>query len=551
MTARLPSTRPGHRTGRRQAIALGMSATAAALLAACTGRGAPGAATAMPGPGGVSLKDRPKSTGKRSPAGVLRLGRVRNPGSGLPSDNEDLLLAYARLVAVDPRGPFVHQDIARAVEQPEPQLVRFTLRDSQRFHPDGSGVEQPLSADTVRTDFQRRASEGHTLFTEVVDRIDRPDSRTLVLHLKAPFGLLFELLGAPGASVRGEGSYGGTTERVGSGMWVPKKRGDAGMRYAANPALTGDAKPLLDAIEVLGANVASELDAAFARGEIDVRAYPAGTRPAGEQPKGTSTQQRPARRMRGLGLSLLPSKNGATVRYVAAFQDARVRRAVGMALDREPLLALDKSYTSGPVGPAHAGEAIPEQELLGHPLYKRDASEARQLLLAAGAEGLTFRLAVPDLPLILQWSQLVAENLQSSGFQPRLQTVPFESWQKSFLAGDFEATLFDLGALDTPDIGLRLHTTEGIAGKFSLWGYSNPMYDVAVRGVLSAFDPKERAQKSRAAQKLLLDDGPAMLPIAATPEYATIAAGITGYEFNAYDLNTGMQSGIWSAPQRA
>jgi len=42
-----------------------------------------------------------------------------------------------------------------------------------------------------------------------------------------------------------------------------------------------------------------------------------------------------------------------------------------------------------------------------------------------------------------------------------------------------------------------------------------------------------------------------MLPIASMPEYATIAAGISGYEFNAYDLNTGVLSGIWSAPQRA
>ena len=528
-----------------------MGAAAAGLFAACTSAGAPGPSAATPAPGGIAMNDRPKSTGKRPPAGVLRLGRVRNAGTGLASDNEDLLLAYARLVAVDPRGPAVHQEIARAVEQPEPQVVRFTLRDSQRFHPDGNGTEQPLSADTVRTDFQRRASEGHTLFTEVVDRIDRPDSRTLVLRLKAPFGLLFELLGAPGASVRGEGNYAGTTERVGSGMWVPKKRGDSGMRYAANPALTGDAKPLLEAIEVTGVSVVSELDSAFARGELDVRTLATGTRPPGGLPQGTSTQQRPARRLRGLGLSLLPSKNGASVRSVAAFQDARVRRAVGMSLEREPLLALDRSYTSGPVGPAHAGDAIPEQELLGHPLYRRDAHEARQLLIAAGAEGLTFRLSVPDLPLMLQWSQLVAENLQSAGFAPRLQTVPFEAWQKSFLAGDFEATLFDLGALDTPDIGLRLHTTEGIAGKFSLWGYSNPMYDVAVRGVLSAFDPKERAQKSRAAQKLLLDDGPAMLPIASMPEYATIAAGISGYEFNAYDLNTGVLSGIWSAPQRA
>ncbi|MFA7250068.1 MAG: ABC transporter substrate-binding protein, partial [Dehalococcoidia bacterium] len=462
-------------------------------------------------------------------------------------DADDQLFAYARLVAVDPRGPSVHQDIARAVELPDPQTVRFTLRDSQRFHADGARTQQPLSADAVRTDFQRRAAEGHRLFSQVVDRIDRPDSRTVVLHLKAPFGLLFELLAAPSASVRGDGTYAGTPDHVGSGTWVPSRREGGALRFAASPAATGELRPFLASIDVAAADIASELDAAFERGEIDVRVHPAGTQP----PDPAKAQKRPARRMRGLGMSLLPSKNGATVRHVAAFQDARVRRAVGLSLDRDALLAVDGSYPSGPVGPAYAGDAIPEGDLLAHPLYHRDPAEARRLLAAAGFEGLAFRLSLPDLPLMLTLAQVVADGLQEGGFQPRLQSGATDVWQKTFMAGDFEATLFDIGTLDTPDIGLRLHTTEGIAGKFSLWGYSNPVYDVAVRAALASPDPRVRAEKSRAAQRLLLDDGPAMLPISAAAEFASLAPGIGGYDFGAYDLNPGYLSSTWSAPQRA
>ena len=536
---------------RRRAIALGAGAAAAGLFVACTGGPASSPGGSVTPARGFEVKARPRIS-KRPAPGTLRLGRLRNPGPGLPSDNEDLLLAYARLVAVDPRGPTVFEDLARAVEIPEPQTVRFTIRDSQRFHRDASGIEQPLSADSVRVDFQRHASEGVPLFSEVIDRMDRADSRTLVLHLKAPFGLLFELLAAPSASVRGEGMYAGTTERVGSGTWVPPGRATGTTKYMANPTMTGDQKPLLASIDVVGANVASELDAAFARGELDVRVHTAGVAPVSEHAaKGTTTQKRPARRMRGLGLSMLAQKNGVAVRNVPAFQDARVRRAVAMSLNREALLALDGSFTSGPVGPAHAGDAISEGDLNGHPIYRRDATEARKLLAAAGAENLAFRLLLPDLPLMLQLAQVVAEGLQGISLQPRLQNVPYDGWQKSFLAGDFETTLFDLGALDTPDAGLRLHTTEGIGGKFSLWGYSNPMYDVAVRAALSSVDPMERARKSREAQRLLLDDGPAMLPIGAPPEYVSVGPGITGYEFNAYDMNTGYLSTGWSAPQRA
>ena len=537
------------RYSRRQALRLGMSAAAAGLLVACDagGAGSSGSGSAS----ALDTKDRPKPEGKRPAPGVLRVGRLRNPSTGLSSDVEDMLLAYARLVAVDPRGPTVYQDLARSIELPDPQVVRFTLRESQRFHAAANGAEQPLSADAVNADFARRAAEGHTLFTEVVARIERPDSKTLVFHLKAPFGLLFELLASPASSVRGEGMYAGTTERVGSGTWMPAQRDNVVTRYVPNHALAGDQRPLLGSIEVVGANVASELDAAFSRGDIDVRAHPIGSPIDAEQPNGASMQKRPSRRMRGLGLSLLPSKNGAVVRHIAAFQDPRVRRAVAMSLDRDALVALDGSYPSGPVGPAHAGDALSEQDLKAHALYRRDPAEAKKLLVAAGVDGLAFRLSLPDLPLMLQIAQVVADNLQTSGFTPRLQNVPFEGWQKSFLAGDFEATLFDIGALDTPDIGLRLHTTEGIAGKFSLWGYSNPMYDVAVRNALSAVDPKVRAQRSKDAQRLLLDDGPAMLPIGAMPEFASVGTGIGGYQFGAYDMNAGYLSTGWTAPQRA
>ncbi|MSQ30415.1 MAG: ABC transporter substrate-binding protein [Dehalococcoidia bacterium] len=538
------------RYSRRRALALGLCGAATGVLLACAGGGRGRGAT--PGSGdGLEIKARPKAAGKRPAPGVLRLGRIRNAGASPTADTEDVLLAYARLIAVDPRGPTVYQDMARAVEQPEPQVVRFTLRDGQRFHPDGTGKEQPLGADAVRTDFQRRAAEGHPLFTDVVDRIDRPDSRMVVLRLKAPFGLLFELLGAPSASVRGNGAYAGTTEQVGSGAWVPQRRDGAVVRYAANPAAGSDERPLLSAIDLVAAHVPSELEAAFARGEFDVRVSLAGSSPAPAPAAGGTVQKRPARRLRGLGLSLLPSKSGATVRHVPAFQDARVRRAIGMALNREPMLALDGSYASGPVGPAFVGDAIAEQELLAHPLYRHDPGEARKLVAAAGVGGLAFRLALPDLPLMVRLAQIIAENLQEIGLQPRLQNLPFDAWQKNFLTGDFESVLFDVGALDSPDIGLRLHTTEGIAGRFSLWGYSNPMYDVAVRAAFSAFDPKERAQRSREAQRLLLDDGPAMFPIGAAPEFAEVAPAITGYQFDAYDVNAGYLSTGWTAPQRA
>jgi peptide/nickel transport system substrate-binding protein len=250
-------------------------------------------------------------------------------------------------------------------------------------------------------------------------------------------------------------------------------------------------------------------------------------------------------RQRGLGLSLLPQRGGAAVRHVEAFQDQRVRRAIALALNRPSLLALDTAVTSGPVGPAHVADALPADELDAHELYQWNAAEARALLSAAGHEGLTFRVQIPDLEPLRSYGQLIAEQLTAAGFEPHPQVMDMKSWQTSFGAGDFESAVFEVGGLNTPDIGLRLHTGSGVDGRFSLWGYSNPVYDAAVREALSALNPAERAQRARAAQRLLLDEVPAMFPISAPTDSATIAAGVLGFAFAAYDFNAGWLSAAW------
>jgi len=284
--------------------------------------------------------------------------------------------------------------------------------------------------------------------------------------------------------------------------------------------------------------------ARFAAGDVDVWTQPFAGAAPGDRSDATKTQ-RPAMRVRGLGLSLLPQRGGSPVRYVAAFQDQRVRRALALALDRAALLAVDGGTASGPVGPAHRADALPKAELAAHPLYQRNVAEAQSLLRAANQEKLAFRIQLPDLEPLRSYGQLIVEQLAAAGFEPRPLVQEPKVWQSSFAAGDFEAVVFELGGLATPDVGLRLHMAGGVDGRFSLWGYSNPVYDAAVRDALSALNPGERARKSRDAQRNLLNDVPAMFPIAAPAEQASIANRLAGYEFDGFDFNTGWLSTAW------
>ena len=480
-----------------------------------------------------------------APAGILRMGALAASESAESGfTNETQLLAYSRLVATDPRDGSVQGDLATAIEVIDPLTVRFSLARDARFHAGESGLAQSVTGQAIRQDFARRASEDAYLFTRVVDRIEA-EGDSLTLHLRGPFGLLFELLGAPEASVRSVDVYRDFAAPLGSGAFIPSQRDGDQLLLARHPLYHQPNYPRLEGVTVT--RFASERDwaASFAADELDVWTRTGSPVPDAPTRADVSRAVRPATRQRGLGLSLLPHRGGAVVRNIEAFQDQRVRRALALALDRPALLALDSAVTSGPVGSAHLADALPPDEIAEHELYQLNIGEARSLLRAAGHDGLSFRLHVPDFEPLRAYGQLIAEQLTAAGFEPRPQVMDFKGWQTAFGAGDFEVVVFEIGGMTTPDVGLRMHTASGVDGRFSLWGYSNPVYDAAVRDALIALNPAERARRSRAAQRLLLDDVPAMFPIAAPTDAAALATNVLGFAFGAYDFNAGWISAAW------
>ena len=529
--------RPRRRThSRRDAIRLGAGALAALFLAGCGDDDADApdaAATAQ------SLL-APEATIPRGVAsGALRLGVVGEPL--LPRD-----LAYATLLAVDPRSAAIHGDLAAAVEMAGPLAVTFRLREDASYHPDGNGNTEPITASEVARDFAIRASAGEFLFSQVVATVEAPDPLTVSMRLRAPFPLLFELLGDRDAAAVRAAAPSPLGVPLGSGAFVPERRDDGGISLFAHPGYHLLGLPALDEVRIVSAERESALDAAFESGDLDLHSL-AGS----ESLARASTREdarllsRGSRRARGLGLSLVGTKDGAAVRFEAAFQDQRVRRALSLALDRAALAALDEAVPAGPVGPGHAADALPPSELSEHPLLQHDVAEASQLLDAAGERALAFSLQAPRRQPLRALAQVVTRQLRSAGFTPQLELVDDDRLQRDLAGGDFQAILFELEPLRTPDLGLRLHTSGGLDGAFSPWGYSNPVYDQAVREAFLELDPAARALASRRAQRLLLDDVPAMLPLPEPVERIAIADAVAGYEYDAYEFNERMIAPRW------
>ena len=546
VSPRRPGAGAAPRRSRRELLRLGAGAATALLFASCGGGGRvlpfrreEGAA------GGLAEWPLPPVAPR---AGRLRLGVVgqrERDDAALPP--QALPLVYSCLVAVDVRDGTVYGDLATSAEvDSEALTARFRLRPGLRFHPDAHGLAAALTAEDVRRDFARRREGGEFLFTEVVRSVEAPTPEEIVLRLRAPFSLLFEYLAdASRAGIGHEASYASHDAPLGSGPFLPVAREAGGDLLVANSLYHRAPLPRLESVALLRVADETELADAFALGQIDV--LPAtGGRGQAAMRAGARRLARPSRRLRGLGLSLLPEKGGDRVRWLAAFQDVRVRSAVSRALDRTALAELGDGEPSGPVGPAWGADALPPELLAEHPLLAYDPPAARSLLEQAGHSGLSFRLDAPALEGMGELGQMIVAQLESGGFRPQLVLRESMQWRRAFEAGDFEATLFELEDLTTPEIGLRLHTSVGATGRFSPWGYSSPLYDAAVRRVLGEITPADRARQSREAQRLLLEQVPAMFPLLAPRERVDLAAGTDGYEWDAYEFNAAHLAPLWS-----
>ncbi len=207
--------------------------------------------------------------------------------------------------------------------------------------------------------------------------------------------------------------------------------------------------------------------------------------------------------------------------------DLRVRRAIGLALDRRLLVqVILGSYGEVPYGPASPilwirhGAPRPERQNL---------PEARRLLAAAGwrdtdgdgtldREGhpLTLSLSLPNTSAIRkQMSVLIQEELRGIGVTLNLQQYDFPVWTERRTAGDFDVDFASLSQDPSPT-GLTQSWT--CNGGNNVARYCNPRVDSLIeQAVLGRGDP---AEHWHAVLRQIEADAPAVFLYAPTYVYA-------------------------------
>jgi peptide/nickel transport system substrate-binding protein len=419
--------------------------------------------------------------------------------------------------------------------------VSFTLREGVRFH-DG----RPCDADAVVASFERQRDPRHrfrfvpayaywdSMFqsvaaTKAVDpktvrfEFTEDGAPSFFLHLLAMFSASVV---SPGALERGKEFV--ARNPVGTGAFRFGAWDGDEIVLEANPEWWGG-RPKVDRVAlVVEPDVRKgflQLETGKAHGIDNVDAQDVGR------------VQRDAR-MR------LHEKPGMNVCYLtmnndrAPFTDARVRRAVALALDKARIVAT-----------AYDGRAIPARTVVpptveGHaalPDQPRDVAKARALLAEAGASALKVTLSFPSnprpyMPRPQTVASQVREDLAEAGIDVTLRKEEWNPLLDQLQNGEHQMALIGWSA-DVADADNFLYVlldkdaaTKGSANNYSF--YRSEAFHELVVAARRSHDPAERARLYERAQRLVDEDAP-LVPLAHTPRMAATLATVESFAIDA------------------
>jgi peptide/nickel transport system substrate-binding protein len=396
--------------------------------------------------------------------------------------------------------------------------LAFALRKGVRWH-DG----QPFTSRDVQYTFDLvREAPGITARLRLnprkqwyanVQSIDAPDPYTVIFRLRHPQPSFLLLLASgyspiypahvPAAELR--------TRCVGTGPFRLKEyRPGELIEFVRNPDYFVTGRPYLDGIRFIVIRERGTRIAALQAGRLDVMMPQEGTKTAADQLK------------KGVpGMVIFQTSQNINDNILVNFKrppftDARVRRAVSLAIDRR-----------GYIQAVRQGGAVPGASMLPLPWGvwglspaelaalpgtgdpARQKAEARQLLVEAGfGPGHPLRLVVSTRAIAqyVDMATYVIDQLRQIGLEATLEQVESAQWYAKLTRGDYElgANLTGIG-VDDPDANFYENYVCGSPRNYSQ--YCNPEIDAMIETQSQTLDPVKRRRLVAEIQKRLEVDG--------------------------------------------
>jgi peptide/nickel transport system substrate-binding protein len=364
---------------------------------------------------------------------------------------------YSVLIRVDPNNPssttdFVC-DLCTAMPQPSDggRTYAFKIRDGVKFH-DGS----PLTAADVAASWEHiiHPPEGVLSPREshysMVDAVEAPDPATVVFHLKFATSAFLPALADPYSWIYKKE----TLDK--DPRWYEKNiLGSGPFKFAGyetgqsikgerNPDYYHKGLPHLDGFTGIYADKqAVRVDAIRAdRAAIEFRGFPPSVRDELARALGDKLTVQTSDW--NCGSFIEPNHKRKP------FDDARVRRALTLAIDRwhgAPQLAkIANVHTVGGIvfpGSPLAADKEELEDLAGFsPDIEKSRAEARRLLKEAGAEGLSFELLNRNVDQPYKYNATWAiDEWSKIGLHVTQRVVPTGPWFEAMRQGNFDAVL--------------------------------------------------------------------------------------------------------------
>ncbi len=185
-------------------------------------------------------------------------------------------------------------------------------------------------------------------------------------------------------------------------------------------------------------------------------------------------------------------------------QDARVRQALELAIDREALnqVVFNGEYVVGNQWISPDKPYYQEK----FPVPKRDVAKAKQLLQQAGVKTpVAVDFMVPNTTEAKASAEVIQAMAAEAGFDMKIRLVEFATGLKEAEEGRYQAFLLNWSGRTDPDGNLYIFMKTGAPQNYG--GYSNANVDKALDEARLKSDPRERkAIYERVAAETLKDN---------------------------------------------
>ncbi len=394
----------------------------------------------------------------------------------------------------------------------------------------GTSKDIQYSLGEAARNFHPRLS---AVLKNVLDSVETPDDQTAVVHLKAPFAPLLDILASGGAPVILPAHlYAGRDFKtnpvnlnpVGSGPYVIdswNKGSFIALKKNPNYHVKG-AEPYLDKVIFQFLPDVNSRWLALESGEVDFLNYymvPLEQVDRGSKNPNLVLDERGGEGVGALSGLIVNTRKGPIARR-------EVRQALAYAIDRDAIAK--RAF----LGRAKVGRSIMHSGLVKYfdpnvPAYAYDVAKANALLDAAGfprgADGKRFTLRLTwatGRDVETSVAEMLQDQLSKIGIGLSLQRLDRAAAIKSiYLDWDFDLALWVLATGPEPTMQVtRSYDTNNIkpAPFTNASGYSNPQTDEIFHTEAGVTDPAKRKAMWFKAQEILMTDLP-FIPLIEMP----------------------------------